>query len=154
MIAALHRLRVGLFAFALVIALTTRLTAAPTADPVATITATLTAQAAAWNRGDIPAFMETYERSADLRFASGGRITRGWQPTLDGYLKRYPDRATMGTLAFTDLEITVLGPDAAVVFGHWKLTREKDTPHGLFTLTVVRREGRWRIIQDHTSSAP
>ena len=29
-------------------------------------------------------------------------------------------------------DITVLAPDAALVFGKWELTREKDKPWGLF----------------------
>jgi len=37
------------------------------------IRAVLSDQAAAWNRGDISAFMEGYWQSEDLQFASGGR---------------------------------------------------------------------------------
>ena len=118
------------------------------------ITALLTAQAAAWNRGDIDAFMQSYAQTDTLRFASGGTVTLGWRPTLERYKQRYPDRATMGTLAFTEIEVTELAPDAALAFGRWKLRREKDAPHGLFTLTLKKTAAGWRIIQDHTSSAP
>lgn len=124
-----------------------------TVDPKAEITRLLTEQSAAWNRGDIPAFMAGYWKSSELRFASGGNVTRGWQPTLERYQKSYPDKATMGQLAFTELEITPLGPDAANAFGRWRLKREKDSPNGLFTLTLRRFPEGWRIIQDHTSSA-
>lgn len=124
------------------------------ASPASEITALLTTQAAAWNRGDIDGFMQAYAQTDTLRFASGGTVTLGWRPTLERYKKRYPDKATMGTLAFTDLEITELAPDAALAFGRWKLTREKDAPHGLFTLTLKKTSAGWQIIQDHTSSAP
>lgn len=124
------------------------------ASPAAEITALLTAQAAAWNRGDIDAFMQSYAQTAALRFASGGSVTLGWQPTLERYKKRYPDKAAMGTLAFTEIEITELAPDAAIAFGRWKLARDQDAPHGLFTLTLKKTSAGWRIIQDHTSSAP
>ncbi len=120
-------------------------------DPAAEIAALLTAQSAAWNRGDIDGFMSAYLQSDDLRFASGSKVTYGWQATRDGYKKRYPDKATMGELTFTDLAITPLGPDAAIAFGRWKLTRERDTPNGLFTLTLKKTSAGWRIIQDHTS---
>jgi ketosteroid isomerase-like protein len=138
---------------------------AETPPATAEITAVITAQVAAWNRGDIDGFMAGYASLADLRFASGGNVTRGWQSTLERYKKSYPDRATMGVLSFTDLEITVLAPDAAIVFGHWALQREKDAPHGLFTLTFkkfpaglpasggAKGDQGWRIIQDHTSAA-
>jgi ketosteroid isomerase-like protein len=129
------------------------LAAEPAADPKTEITRLLTEQSAAWNRGDIPAFMSGYWKSPELRFASGGNVTRGWQPTLERYQKSYPDKAAMGQLAFTELEITSLGADSANAFGRWRLTREKDSPSGLFTLTLRRFPEGWRIIQDHTSSA-
>ena len=108
-------------------------------------------QAAAWNRGDIAAFMEGYWRSDKLTFVSGTDVTRGWQPTLDRYKKSYDSRAKMGTLTFSDLEITMLGKDSAVVLGKWSLARDKDNPHGRFTLTFRKFKEGWRIIMDHTS---
>ena len=108
---------------------------------------------ASWNTGSIEGYMETYWKSPDLRFASGGKVTFGWQQTLDGYLKRYPDRAAMGHLVFSDLDIRVLSADAALAFGAWKLEREHDQPHGLFTLQLRRFDEGWRIVHDHTSSA-
>lgn len=123
------------------------------AEPSAEIHALLEAQAAAWNRGDIPGFMAAYEKSEKLRFASGGSVTHGWQPTLERYRKRYPDRATMGTLTFTIHEVDVVAPDAAIVFGQWELSRAADRPWGLFTLVLKKRPEGWRIVSDHTSSA-
>jgi ketosteroid isomerase-like protein len=108
-------------------------------------------QAAAWNRGDIDEFMKGYWNSDKLVFVSGDRVTRGWQPTLDNYKRNYNSRAMMGTLTFSDLEINVLSKDAAVVLGSWSLAREKDNPHGKFTLTFRKFKEGWRIIMDHTS---
>lgn len=107
----------------------------------------------AWNEGSIEGYMETYWNSPDLRFASGGRVTHGWQETLDGYLNRYPDRAAMGRLEFGDLDFRILSGDTALAFGTWRLYRENDQPHGLFTLQLRRFEEGWRIVHDHTSSA-
>ena len=108
-------------------------------------------QASAWNRGDIDGFMAGYWRSEKLTFISGVDVTRGWQPTLDRYKKSYDSRAKMGVLRFSDLEFTILSKDAAVVLGSWALTREKDNPHGKFTLTFRKFKEGWRIIMDHTS---
>lgn len=108
-------------------------------------------QAAAWNRGDIDGFMRGYWNSEDLVFVSGDSVTRGWRPTLERYKKSYDSREKMGALTFSDLEITVLSRDAAVVLGSWALAREKDNPHGKFTLTFRRFREGWRIIMDHTS---
>jgi ketosteroid isomerase-like protein len=115
------------------------------------IRAVMNDQVAAWNRGDIEGFMRGYWNSDKLTFVSGANVTRGWQPTLDRYKKNYDSREKMGTLSFSDLEITVLSKDAAVVLGSWSLAREKDNPHGKFTLVFRKFKDGWRIVQDHTS---
>lgn len=122
------------------------------ADIQTQITRLLAAQDNAWNRGDIAGFMEVYWDHGDLRFASGGAINRGWQATMDGYQARYPDETAMGELSFSNLEIKVLSPHYAQVFGRWGLKRDKDTPGGLFTLLFQKIDGQWKIISDHTSS--
>lgn len=122
-------------------------------DEAETIRSVLLAQAADWNRGDLRAFMQAYWKSDSLRFASGGTITHGWRTTLERYLARYPDRAAMGTLTFTLIDVNVVSRDAAVVFGQWELARAQDHPWGLFTLTLRKIDGAWVITADHTSSA-
>jgi ketosteroid isomerase-like protein len=114
----------------------------------------LHAQQDAWNRGDIDAFMNGYWRSEETVFVSGDEVTRGWQKVLDRYHKKYSDRAKMGTLTFSNLEITPLGNDSAVALGAWKLKRASDEPHGRFTLIFRRFPEGWRIVHDHTSAAP
>lgn len=108
-------------------------------------------QSAAWNRGDIDGFMAGYWKSEQLTFVSGTSVTRGWQPTLDRYKKGYDSREKMGKLTFSDLEITMLSKDAAVVLGSWSLARTSDNPHGKFTLTFRKFKEGWRIVIDHTS---
>jgi len=120
---------------------------------VAEICSVLMAQQTAWNAGDIPGFMRGYFNSDDLRFASGGSVTKGWRSTLDGYLQRYDAPEAMGRLAFTNVDVTQLSADATYVFGRWTLYREEDEPTGLFTLILNRQTEGWRIIHDHTSSA-
>jgi ketosteroid isomerase-like protein len=95
--------------------------------------------------------METYAKSEQTRFASGGTVQRGWQAVFDRYRLRYPDRAAMGRTIFSDLEVTMLSPDSAVAFGRWRLEREGNQPHGLFTLVLRKLPEGWRIIHDHTS---
>ncbi len=123
------------------------------AQEQAAIRETLQAQSAAWSRGDVERFMEDYWKSDDLRFASGGTVKYGWQTTLDRYKARYPDRATMGELEFSDLNVEMLSADHALVFGRWTLKREADMPTGLFTLHLAKMSGDWVIVSDHTSSA-
>lgn len=115
------------------------------------VRAVLDAQVEAWNRGDIEGFMRGYANSPDTVFVSGDNVTRGWQTVLDRYKKGYNTREKMGTLTFSDLEITVLSKDAAVVLGRWQLKRANDMPHGRFTLIFRRTPAGWRIVHDHTS---
>jgi ketosteroid isomerase-like protein len=138
---------------ALALGLTGRSVASDAPAASAQICGILESQTAAWNRGDIDTFMQTYAQVDDLRFASGGTVTYGWKATLERYQQRYPDRAAMGTLAFSGLTVTELAPDAALVFGHWELTRAADKPHGLFTLLVRKTAAGWKIFADHTSLA-
>ena len=123
------------------------------------IRAVIRAQQEAWNRGDIDGFMNGYARgngqsgSDPTTFVSEDTVTRGWQTVRDRYKKKYSDREKMGTLTFSDLEITPLANDAAIALGRWKLKRAKDEPHGRFTLIFRRTSDGWRIVHDHTSAA-
>ena len=126
------------------------------ADPEAAepaIRAVLDQQVREWNAGNLAGFMETYARSDRTRFASGGSVSLGWQTVFDRYQKNYGTRAAMGTLSFSELEITSLGPDAALAFGRWQLRRGPDAPSGLFSLIFRKTPAGWRIVHDHTSSA-
>ena len=124
------------------------------ATSVTEIQSVLTAQQDAWNRGDIDAFMNGYARSAPTVFVSEDEVTRGWETVRERYRVKYSDRAKMGMLSFSEIEVTMLSPDAAVVLGRWRLKRTNDEPHGRFTLIFKRLPEGWRIVQDHTSAAP
>ena len=119
----------------------------------AAIRAVLDTQAAAWNRGDLEGYMDGYDRSPNTEFVSGDRINRGWQAVLDRYKKSYDSREKMGVLTFSELEITVLSKDAALVLGRWRLKRANDEPHGTFSLLFRKTKAGWRIVHDHSSSA-
>lgn len=112
----------------------------------------LAEQSAAWNRGDIDAFMQGYWNSEQLRFASGDNVTYGWAAANRRYHDHYPDHSAMGQLVFSDLEVELIGADAALVFGRWALQREHDRPHGLFSLLLRRTADGWKITRDHTSA--
>ncbi|HET8925385.1 MAG TPA: nuclear transport factor 2 family protein [Candidatus Acidoferrum sp.] len=117
----------------------------------AAIQEVLKAQQAAWNRGDVDAFLAGYWHSPELTFSGSGGVSRGWDGVLGRYKKNYPDRAAMGQLDFSDLEFRFLGSDAALVLGKWHLKREKDDVGGVFTLVWQRFPEQWKIIHDHTS---
>lgn len=115
----------------------------------------LAGQQAAWNRGDLDAFLRGYEPSEALLFTSGGAIRRGFAETRDRYRERYGSRGaeSMGTLALEVLDIRALGRDGAVVLGRWRLTETEAAGAGVFTLVFLRTAEGWRIVHDHTSKA-
>jgi len=118
----------------------------------AAITAVLNAQQAAWNRGDVDAFLVGYWHSPGLTFSGSSGVSRGWDGVMARYKKSYPDRATMGQLDFSELEFHFLGPDAALVLGHWHLKRDKGDIGGVFSLVWQRFPEGWKVIHDHTSA--
>jgi len=118
----------------------------------AVIRAVLDGQVAAWNHGDLESFVAGYWNSEKLTFVTSRGVTRGWAGLLERYRRSYPDAKAMGRLSFSELEITVLSRDAAIVLGRWQLDREKDRPQGHFTLVMRKVDGAWRIAHDHTTS--
>lgn len=138
------------------IVVATFICAAPeqSASPVAEIQAILRAQQDAWNRGDIDGFMNGYARSPSTVFVGDDEVRRGWETVRERYREKYSDRTKMGTLTFSEIEVTPLSADVAVVLGRWRLRRANDEPHGRFTLIFRRLPEGWRIVHDHTSAAP
>ncbi len=123
------------------------------AGPEQEIRGVLDAQVAAWNRGDIPGFMEGYDKSESTTFV-GSEITKGHAQVLARYLKKYPTREKMGTLRFSDIEMRMLGTDYASVIGRFHLDRAADAggeASGIFTLLFHKTGQGWKVILDHTS---
>ena len=138
------------------LALTSRSSIASPADSSeeSQIRAVLDTQAAAWNRGDIDTFMSSYWKSEQTEFLGANGIAHGWQAVLDRYHRSYPDRKTMGTVSFSDLEIHLTCADAAYVVGKFHLVRESDQPSGVFSLDFRKFSEGWRIVLDHTTAFP
>lgn len=114
----------------------------------------LTDQVSAWNRADIDAFMNGYENSPETTFI-GKTIQHGWQNVLERYEHSYPSKEVMGTLAFSDLDVRMLGTDYAVVTGKFHLTRSAaggGDSSGIFSLVWEKTAKGWKIILDHTTS--
>lgn len=117
------------------------------------ITDVLMNQQNAWNEGDIAGYMQGYFKSDSLRFASGGEVSYGWQTTFDRYASGYPEKSSMGQLTFSNIDISIISKESALVFGKWELEKDSDHPWGLFSLLFYETIDGWRIVHDHTSSA-
>lgn len=110
-------------------------------------------QTAAWNRGDLEAFMQGYWHSPEVTFFYGDNIVKGWEQTLQRYRDRYQSSGKeMGKLSFTDEKIEMLGSDGAMVTARWHLEMADGKKlEGLTTLLCRRMKEGWRIVHDHSS---
>jgi ketosteroid isomerase-like protein len=139
------------FALLILLCVTVRGYAAPESSAELQIQSVLEMQSAAWNRGDLEAFMQGYWKSEETEFVGASGITRGWQAVLDRYRRNYADGKAMGRLSFSNLEVHIVCPDAAFAIGNFQLEREKDRPAGIFTLNFRKFKEGWRIVADHTT---
>jgi len=106
------------------------------------ILAVLDRQVADWNAGNVEAFMRGYWASDSLTFVGKAGVTYGYAATLANYRRRYPDRASMGTLRFEIVRLYFPARRTAYVIGRWHLTRPQvGDAGGSFTL-LWRRLGR------------
>jgi len=112
------------------------------------IKAILMQQQEAWSNNDLKGFMDGYWQSDSLTYYSGGRVTQGWQTTLDNYKKGYPTQKDTGTLNFKIDAITKITKDAYYVMGQYFLTLEAGDRNGTFMIIFKRINGEWKIVAD------
>lgn len=109
---------------------------------------------AAWNRGDLEAFVLDYDDSPETTFI-GRTLTRGnRQAVLDRYRRGYPTRAAMGTLTYSEMQVREVTDGVLIMIGRFALKRATDAggdSTGRFTLIWKRTPKGWKIIHDHSS---
>jgi hypothetical protein len=105
----------------------------------------------AWNRGDLEVFMDAYWKNDELIFIGKRGLSKGWQTTLENYKKGYPDRASMGTLLFSNDTLIRMDDKVVFVAGQWTLFRATDTLQGAYSLTWEYLQKRCVITTDHSS---
>ena len=111
------------------------------------------AQEKAWNAGNIDAYLQGYKNSPDT-IVIGTHVDRGYNQISDDYRHNYNDRAAMGTLGYSELEVHSLSADYAVCIGKYHLDRSKKEggpADGLFSLVLEKTAEGWRIVLDHTT---
>lgn len=116
-------------------------------------------QQAAWNRGDVDAFMHGYKDAPDTTFV-GASVRKGYRAILESYRKHYVGKQQMGKLRFSDFDVRLLPASDgevryAVVTGRFHLDRqahgEVAQDDGVFSLVWEKTPDGWKIILDHTS---
>lgn len=118
------------------------------ADAIRTVIATMQA---AWNRGDFHGYMAGFA-NPDVVFVSRGRIQKDWQATLDHYIADYGGApGSQGQLAFTNIRVEMLAPDAAQLISDYKLLRAAGNQTGVNTRLMRKRDNKWVIALNHVS---
>ena len=120
-------------------------------DNIKAIQAILQNQTAAWNKGDLDAFMVGYWKSDSLVFMGKSGPTYGYKNTLANYKKNYPDTSHMGKLNFDIVSIKPLSKNHFFVIGKWFLKRTVGDVNGIYTLVFKKTKTGWKIISDHSS---
>lgn len=132
--------------------LTAALTVSAQDKDVEAVKSILIRQQDDWNKGDIPAFMNGYIISDDLKFVGANGVIKGYDATLARYNRTYPDLDAMGKLRFEIIPAEKIQKKIIVLNGRFFLTRKDDAPQGVFTLIWKKIKGKWVILLDHTSA--
>lgn len=109
--------------------------------------------AAAWNRGDLDAFMSDYALGSGTTFTGKNGIKRGPESIKAAYVKSYfAPGAKRDSLYFQNVEVDVLAPDVINTIAWYVLQRgDSVTARGPTSLVMKKVRGRWLIVHDHSS---
>jgi len=119
--------------------------------PADIVRATVKAQAAAWNEGNLDAFMDVYARDDALIYVSGAEMTRGWSAARKRYRERFDGPAQMGRIDFENLDAELVTEDVAIVTGRIRHAIGEEISKAVFSLVMKREQGVWRIVHDHSA---
>jgi uncharacterized protein (TIGR02246 family) len=112
----------------------------------------LTHAAQRWNQGDLDAFVEDYLDSTRTTFIGRRGVLHGRAAIRESYAPRFAPGGVRDSLSFDGIEVDSLAPDVAHVLAFYVLSRGDSTvARGPTSLVLVRRDGRWRIVHDHSS---
>ena len=128
----------------------------PTMDP-GSLTGLLLRQfgqsAAAWNRGDLEAFMADYAPDTLPTFMSAGHLRRGFNFIRENYAPRFAPGARRDSLRFEEFNVRPITAEFALVTARYILYRNgSTTASGPFTLLMQHHPEGWKILHDHSSS--
>jgi uncharacterized protein (TIGR02246 family) len=118
----------------------------------ADISAMMQSSAHDWTTGNLDGFMESYEPGGAITYVTPARVVHGRDAIRALYAPRFASGARQDSLSFENMEIDLLTPDVAHVVAYYRLSRgDSTTSHGPTSLVMRHRDGKWRIIHDHSS---
>jgi hypothetical protein len=111
------------------------------------------AQETAWNKGDLESYAKGYKNSPETIFI-GRQVLKGYAQILADYKHDYPTPLSMGTLAFSEVEVHLLDANFAVCLGKYHLDRTKKEGgpvDGSFSMVLEKTGEGWKIVLDHAT---
>ena len=111
------------------------------------------AQEAAWNRGDVDAFLSRFKDDPETQIMMGNSV-RGLEKIHAAFRLNYPNREAMGTIGYSDVEARELGENFALATGKYHLERSKKaggSVDGTFTEVMEKTPEGWMIIFSETT---
>ena len=112
----------------------------------------LRASARDWTRGQLDGFLDDY--AEDATFVGSAGVVHGREQIRQNYIEGYWSTGMPADgLRFPMLQVRALGAGAAVAVGRYELF-DRDTgastSTGLFSLTLRKMGGGWKIVHDHS----
>lgn len=115
------------------------------------VTSMLARSAAAWNRGDFDAFMTDYLPGERTTFVTSKGVIHDPVRIRARYAPRFAEGGVHDSLSFENVEVDPLAPGVAHVVAWYVLSRGDSTiARGPTSLVMLRKDGRLRIVHDHS----
>jgi uncharacterized protein (TIGR02246 family) len=115
----------------------------------------LSRSAAAWNRGDLEAFIADYQDVPSTTFVGLGGVLSGVSEIRRHYEPSFAPGAERDSLRFESVQVRSLSPMIGIVTARWILSGDAVTrSSGPVTLIVRRTQAGWKITHDHSSTDP
>ena len=106
------------------------------------------AQQAAWNRGDLDAYLSHYKDAPDTQ-AVLANLVRGIDNIRAAYRQNFPNKDSMGAIEDSDIEVRALGDSYALATGKYHLNRPKKSGgpiEGTFMEVFEKTQAGWQIV--------
>lgn len=111
------------------------------------------AQEASWNKGDLDGFLARFKDDPETQVMLGNSV-RGLANIRATFRLNYPNRDSMGTIDYSDVEARELGENFALATGKYHLERSKKaggSAEGTFTEVMEKTDKGWMIIFSETT---
>jgi ketosteroid isomerase-like protein len=116
------------------------------------VAAMLAGSAKAWNRGDLDAFMTDYYPGERTSYVTSRGVIHDPARIREHYAPRFAAGGVHDSLSFESVEVDPLAPNVVHVVAWYVLSRGDSTvARGPTSLVMLRRDGRLRIVHDHSS---